>query len=228
VEFIADSENTSAGFYLNYKTTQPVWCSGTTQMTAPVATFDDGSGSFNYANSINCKWRIIPGITSPITLNFNYFDTEEGKDILQIVDLSSGQIIATLSGSYEDPPESVTVQGGKMMLVFTTNNSIQGQGWEAWYDITSGISEPEAGTGLLIYPNPWETGFTVNFSLEKSGEVKIQLIDMMGREAIIPVTGVYGRGENSVFMNVPHLPPGIYFLRLQTAAESTTRKIIKY
>jgi hypothetical protein len=228
VEFIADAENTSAGFYLNYKTTQPVWCSGTTQMTAPVATFDDGSGSFNYANSINCKWMINPGISTPLTLNFNYFDTEEGKDILQIVDLSSGQIIASLSGYYEDPPEPVTVQGGKMMLVFTTNNSIQGQGWEAWYDITSGISEPEAGPGLRVYPNPSETGFTVSFSLEEPGEVKIQLMDMMGREAITPVIRVYDSGDHSVFINAIHSPTGVYFLLMQTGEKSVTRKLVKY
>ena len=228
VELISDAENTSAGFYLNYKTTQPVWCSGTTQMTAPVATFDDGSGSFNYANGINCKWRIIPGITSPLTLNFNYFDTEEGKDILQIIDLSSGQIIATLSGYYEEPPEPVTVQGGKMMLVFTTNNSIQGQGWEVWYDITSGISEPEEELGLQVYPNPSETGFTVTFNHEEPGEVKIHLFDIMGREAITPVSRVYDSGDHSEFINAIHLPSGVYFLLVQTGEKSVTRKLLKY
>ena len=228
VEFITDAENTAAGFYLNYKVTQPVWCSGTTQLTAPVATFDDGSGSFFYNNSIICKWIINPGLSEPLTLNFNYFDTEEEKDILQIVDLSSGQIIATLSGYYEDPPEPVTAPGGKMMLIFHTNNSIQSQGWEVWYDITSGITHPLAGMGLYVYPNPSETGFTVSFSLAESDEVEIQLIDMMGRDALMPLSRMYGIGENSVYINMQHLSSGVYFLLMQTGDQAVTRKLVKY
>ncbi len=33
VEFITDGSNTAPGFYLNYKTNRPVWCSGMTQLT---------------------------------------------------------------------------------------------------------------------------------------------------------------------------------------------------
>lgn len=229
IEFITDSENTSAGFYLNYKTTRPVWCSGMTTLTAPVATFDDGSGSFYYYDNILCRWIINPGTNQPLTLHFNYFDTEEDNDVVKIYDLiGSGVLIATLSGSYEDPPEPVTASSGKMMLVFTTNNSIRGQGWEGWYDITSGIAEPEAGLELQVYPNPSETGYTACFGLEEPGEVNVQLIDMMGREAIIPVTELYGSGNHSVFINAIHLPSGVYFLLMQTGEKTLTRKLVKY
>ena len=229
IEFFTDSENTAAGFYLNYKVTQPVWCSGITNLTAPSATFDDGSGSFNYYNNLLCRWIINPGTSQPLTLHFNCFDTEEDNDIVRIYDyVGSGVLIATLSGFYEDPPEPVTASSGKMMVVFTTNKAVQGQGWEVWYDITSGITEPEAGLGLQVYPNPSEAGFTVTFSIEEPGEVNIQLIDMMGREALIPLNGIYSKGENSVFLNVHQLPPGLYFLRIQSGEKSVTRKLVKY
>jgi hypothetical protein len=140
VEFITGDENTAAGFYLNYKTTRPLWCSGITNLTVPSATFDDGSGSFYYSNDILCRWIINPGTNQPLTLNFNYFDTEEDNDVVRIYDyVGSGVLIATLSGFYEDPPEPVTASSGKMMVVFMTNKAVQGQGWEVWYDITSGI-----------------------------------------------------------------------------------------
>lgn len=229
VEFISDAENTAPGFYLNYKTTRPVWCSGITNLTVPSATFDDGSGSFYYYNNSLCRWIINPGTNQPLTLNFNYFDTGEDNDVVKIYDLvGSGVLIATLSGFYEEPPEPVTASSGKMMVVFMTSEAFQGQGWEAWYDITTGIFEPEAGPGLRVYPNPSETGYTVYFGLEEPGEVKIQLIDMMGRDALIPVTGMYVRGENSVFINVHNLPSGVYFLLMQTGEKSATRKLVKY
>jgi hypothetical protein len=195
----------------------------------PSATFDDGSGSFYYSNDILCRWIINPGTNQPLTLNFNYFDTEEDNDVVRIYDyVGSGVLIATLSGFYEDPPEPVTASSGKMMVVFMTSKAVQGQGWEAWYDITSGIFEPEAGLGLQVYPNPSETGFTVSFSLEEPGEVKIQLIDMMERDALIPVNGMYGRGDNSIFMNAHHLPSGVYFLLMQAGEKSVTSKLVKY
>jgi hypothetical protein len=229
VEFITDNENTAAGFYLNYKAMQPVWCSGMTTLTAPAAVFDDGSGSFYYYNNLLCRWSINPGTNMPLTLHFNYFDTEPENDVVKIYDhVGSGVLVATLSGFYEVPPEPVTASSGKMLVIFTTNKTVQGLGWEAWYDITSGITEPVTGFGLQIYPNPSETGYTVCFGLEEPGEVKIQLIDMMGRDAIIPFTGMYARGENSVFINVHHLPSGVYFLILQTGEKSVTRKMVKY
>ncbi len=87
------------------------------------------------------QWMIDPGQNEPLTLYFNYFDTEEGSDKLKIYDGVSGDVIAEISGHYEGPPEPVTAASGKMMFAFITNNNIQDQGWEVWYDIDTGISE---------------------------------------------------------------------------------------
>ena len=143
VEFITGEENTGEGFYLNYKTNRPVWCSGMTHVTATAATFDDGSGSFYYNNNTTCLWMVNPGTGQPLTIHFNYFDTEEGMDILQIHDPVSQTVLAELSGYYETPPEPVTSPSGRFFLAFSSNDAIRAKGWEIWYDVTACNDEEE-------------------------------------------------------------------------------------
>jgi hypothetical protein len=228
IEFITDSENTADGFYLNYKITLPVWCSGMTSLTTPAAVFDDGSGTFYYYNGTMCQWFIDPGTAEPLTLHFNYFETEENHDLLKIYDYTTQALLAELSGVYEIPPEPVTSPGGKFYLVFSTNNNIRAKGWEAWYDITSRISDPEAGLGLHIYPNPSEAGFTVSFQLENEQQVIIEMHDLTGRKLNVFTNEIFARGPQRVSLNADHLPPGLYFLRLHTGERTVTQKIIKY
>jgi hypothetical protein len=122
----------------------------------------------------------------------------------------------------------VTSPGGKFYLVFSTNNNIRAKGWEAWYDITSRISDPEAGLGLHIYPNPSEAGFTVSFQLENEQQVIIEMHDLTGRKLNVFTNEIFARGPQRVSLNADHLPPGLYFLHLHTGERTVTQKIIKY
>jgi len=227
VEFITDASNTAPGFYLNYYTNRPVWCSGMTQLTGQAATFEDGSGSFPYYNSTMCNWMIDPGITDPLTLHFNYFDTEADNDIVKIYDAISQELIAEISGYYEDPPQSVTSSSGKMMLVFISNSSVRAQGWEAWYDINTGIPENIQDLNLQIMPNPVTSDVLISFNLQASEKVMIQLYNIAGQQLETLVNETLNAGQHSVHANLNYLPEGMYFCRLQLGNEMLTKKIIK-
>ena len=226
-EFITDGANTASGFYLNYKTNRPVWCSGMTQLTDSTAIFDDGSGSFFYNNTTTCTWIIDPGITDSLTLFFNYFDTEEDNDVLKIYDGVSQELIAEISGYYEDAPEPVTSPSGKMMLAFLTNNSVRRQGWEAWYDLNTGLQENTLDFDFLIIPNPVTSDVKISFNLQFEEQVTIQVFDIVGQKLEYLVNETFTPGQHSISHNLSHLPDGIYFCRLQVGDGIVIKKIIK-
>ena len=227
IEFITSDANTAPGFYLNYKAIRPVWCNGVTQLEEPMATFDDGSGDFYYYNSTTCLWMIDPGTTNPLTLHFNYFDTEENSDKLKIYDADSQELLATLSGYYETPPEPVMAPSGKMMLAFQTNNSVQGQGWEAWYDINTGIIQNEQYFGLSILPNPVTSEIKITFTLPSDQQVSIEIIDIVGRKSVQILDEYMTSGSHTIPGKLSTLSEGVYFCRVQIGNEMVTKKIIK-
>lgn len=221
IEFITDGSNTAPGFYLNYKTIRPVWCTGMTQMTSPAALFDDGSGSFSYYNSTTCTWMINPGITEPLTLHFNYFDTEENHDMLKVYDAGSQTLLAEISGFYANPPEPVTSPSGKMMLAFLTNNNTQGQGWEVWYDINTEIPDNPKEAGLSIIPNPSNDKIAIS----------IPVITVNTQVSIFNVSGVKvlesQLNDTETQLDISALPPGVYFVRVQNEMIVEVGKIVK-
>lgn len=227
IEFITDGSNTAPGFYLNYKTSRPVWCSGMTQMTAPTAIFNDGSGPFHYSNSSSCTWMINPGITDPLTLYFNYFDTEENADVLKIYDAGTQTLLAEISGYYEDPPLPVTSTSGKFALAFVTNGMNQRQGWEVWYDIYTGIADNGQEFGLSIMPNPIRGNVDFRFSIFDSRSVSLKIYDIQGREVAVLLDQKLPAGEHVVRWDVAGLPAGIYLYRLQTLDRTVNGKLVK-
>jgi len=227
IEFITDGQNTAPGFYLNFFCEQPEWCSGMTQLTAPSTTFEDGSGSFYYYNSTTCTWIIDPGITDPLTLHFNCFDTEEDNDIFKIYDGVSQELIAEISGFYEEPPDPVTSPSGKMFLAFLSNNSVQADGWEAWYDINTGLSENTRDFNFQIIPNPVTSDVQISFNLQSEEKVTIQVFDIVGQKLEYLMKKTLTPGHHSIHGNLGHLHEGIYFFRLKAGNKVVTKKIIK-
>ena len=227
VEFITDGANTADGFYLSYYCQQPVWCTGTTQVTEPSGTFDDGSGDFYYYNSKFCIWNIDPGIVCPsLELSFNYFNTEEDEDILRVYDGETMDLLAEISGEYTSPPPPVVSPSGKMMLSFSTSNSVRNDGWEVTYTMVS-IDEIDHPLYFNISPNPASTKISIAYTLYDQRQVKIDLYDVAGvrvmtlqEEHLLP--GTYFSDHN-----IESLKSGMYFCRMQAGDQNEVRKLIK-
>ena len=227
IEFITDGANTASGFYLNYHCEQPDWCSGISTLTEPAATISDGSGSFYYYNSTSCAWIIDPGNNEPLTIHFNYFDTEEENDVLKIYDGDSQELLAEVSGTYQSAPEPVTSPSGKMQITFIANSSIRGEGWEIWYDINTGTTTNPQDFNLQIIPNPVTDDIQINFNLQSNKLVAIQLFDIAGQKLGYLLNKSLAPGQHSIHGSLSHLPEGIYFCRMKIGNEIVMKKIIK-
>lgn len=223
VTFTTNENTTAEGWQCEYYSEVPVFCSGLVSLTEPTGTLSDGSGTFNYHNSLNCMWKIEPTNATSVTLNFISFETEENEDILSIYDDQT--LIAEYSGF--DIPESITAESGIMFIIFHTNNDTTYDGWEANYTIP-GLGDTEninTSTQLMIYPNPVKNKFFIEFSSEDSQNIQVELINITGKtvysKTLLQISGNYKEE-----FDVSSFSKGIYYLRVIGNNSIVNKKVI--
>lgn len=222
IEFKTNSTGNAAGWYAEFTTTSPSWCSGLTTMTEPSGTFSDGSGDFYYQGGTTCLWRINPPYADKITLNFNYFDTEADKDKLTIYD---GSIkLVELSGNTIPGPIEAT--SGSMFITWSSDLTNCFQGWEAYYEVNNvGINEQAGVKYLEIYPNPASDNIHVSFNVEQAGSLKVKLVTLTGQTVFVEEQSDF-KGIYQKDISVSSLPAGLYFMEITTQSGTTNKKVL--
>ncbi|MFH1296774.1 MAG: C10 family peptidase [Bacteroidota bacterium] len=219
------------GFLANYKANLPVWCSGITNIKADTAEISDGSLEFNYYNSTLCKWKVETESGEPLTIYFEYFDTEAGHDFLTIYDLGTGDTLVSLSGEYTSGtlPDSVTSSSGKMFMIFMTNSTVTANGWKLYYPKKPniGITEKQHIRNLRIYPNPTAGNLNLEFTSANTEEIVVSLHSLDGR-MISRYMFSTSAGRNHREYDIREVPPGIYLLQIRSQCELLTQKVIKH
>ena len=234
VTFSANGGPADPGWFVTYSSASPVWCNSTKTITADTAEISDGSLHFNYHDKTNCKWKITPQHQNgrPLTLYFKSFDTESDNDVLEIYDLADADpshYLAKISGSYMAPdlPDSVTSPSGTMFLIFTSNGSITGKGWEAYYPERKnlGINNDADIPALRIFPNPTSGEVNIYFPIEQLEPVAITLISVEGY-TLFSETNTSGAGGYTKSIDISNYPKGIYLLQIRTEKCLTLKKLI--
>jgi hypothetical protein len=81
-------------------------------------------------------------------------------------------------------------------------------------------------TLLQNYPNPFNESTTVPFAVTKSGKVRLEIIDVSGRQLYTLVNENFVPGNYSVSVSRNNLTAGIFFCRLSQGVETIYRKIV--
>lgn len=83
-------------------------------------------------------------------------------------------------------------------------------------------------TDFKVYPNPADDDFSLAFSLPEPTEVRIDLLDIYGRQQHTLHNGLKTRGEQQLHFNLHQLQlaPGMYILRIQTGDMVYSKKLI--
>jgi hypothetical protein len=76
---------------------------------------------------------------------------------------------------------------------------------------------PRVYSLLRSYPNPFNPGTTISYSLAASGKVDLVIVDVLGRLVETLSAGNQTSGEHRVRWDAAGRPAGIYFCRLNTA-----------
>lgn len=83
--------------------------------------------------------------------------------------------------------------------------------------------------GLTVgqnYPNPAEDRTTISYSLQKTGEIKISVQNILGEQMDAFTSGKIQAGDHSWILNIASYAPGIYFYSLSAHGFTTTRKMV--
>ncbi len=90
----------------------------------------------------------------------------------------------------------------------------------------TGIEDEELPSGFALgqnYPNPFNPSTTINFAIDQSGLVKVQVYDILGRLVSTIVETDLPAGTHSVNFNASNLSSGLYVYRL-TAGDQVSSK----
>ncbi len=81
--------------------------------------------------------------------------------------------------------------------------------------------------GLLQnYPNPFNPGTKIRYDLDRSGNVKLEIVNVIGKIVARLVDQLESLGHHEVSFNGSQYPSGIYFCRLQSGEKISTIKMV--
>jgi hypothetical protein len=139
--------------------------------------------------------------------------------------------------------DSITIVGGLLdgpmgRLDHIIVYEINGQFWwrdpgdttSLWPQVTS-VDEPQPlPTTYLVassYPNPFNPSATISFMLPNSGQVKVSVYDILGREVAVLANGNFPAGENQVQFNaIGNNSSAVYFYRVTAGTNTATGKMV--
>lgn len=81
--------------------------------------------------------------------------------------------------------------------------------------------------GISVFPNPFKSATTIQFTLEKPSPIQIQLLDLTGKilKNVVP-NSPYDSGLHQVTLQKESLQTGIYFLYLTSSKGTLVNRLI--
>ncbi|CAN5537606.1 hypothetical protein BH10BAC1_BH10BAC1_01160 [soil metagenome] len=90
-----------------------------------------------------------------------------------------------------------------------------------------GIKENENDLfGLIAFPNPTQNQLTIEYSLNKSSNVRVELLDLIGNK-ISEQTISQSAGKHQTNINTENLSKGAYLIKLSSEIGNSSKLIIK-
>ena len=79
---------------------------------------------------------------------------------------------------------------------------------------------------VSAYPNPFNPTTTINYSLEKNENIKINIYNINGSLVDNIFNGFQSIGTHQVVWNAKDYPSGIYFVKMSSISSSKTYKVV--
>ena len=225
LKFTSDADTVDRGFSLNYKANTPSYCQSSKFLFAASGNFTDGSGTKKYNSNTDCKWYIVPTGAGSITLHFNNFETESGKDILYVKnDNSPYNTFASYSGSTF--PNDVTFNVSHLMVEFISDYENEYQGFDISYSTSGmGIGNLQTVDDLTIYPNPAHNALHLTFNSSERQDIYCHIYSIDGKLLLSDKwNGIEGKQDKTI--NVGSISSGVYLLELKNKDNETFRQKI--
>ncbi len=160
------------------------------------------------------------------------FDSESESDIKLILDAKG----TNLTSEYLGFPGKGSLSGSSLTISTTFNRDGNYPTGYTNLSIVSTGSNPTSIDDEVIadvkgfelsqnYPNPFNPTTNIGFEIPQASDVKLQVMDMLGRTVAVLVDNRLSAGSHSVVFDARSLASGIYFYTIDTGSFSQTRKM---
>ncbi len=140
--------------------------------------------------------------------------------------------VGGLGQGYQGDNIALTSLGDTLWPVWMDNSTGIYQVWTAAINVTDPPTEVATGGPPIAfelrqnYPNPFNPLTTVEFRLDRTTEVRLEIIDVMGRRIAEPVNGRLDRGVHRIPLDASGWPSGVYLYRLKSDGSDATKKMV--
>ena len=177
------------------------------------------------------------------------------KNFIQRDTLRVNKYGATLPVTYTllNPPSNVTLVNDSIVTIGTNwnqastsyyfkvearlGNNTSGMRDTMYYHLVDTTHNPSAIQNINSevpdkfslgqnYPNPFNPVTNINFSIPKSGMVKLVIYDILGKQISVPVNENLRAGNYKVDFNASALASGVYFYRLESDGFTDIKKMM--
>lgn len=112
------------------------------------------------------------------------------------------------------------------MFMATGNSGVWRRPLTQFINLKSVSLASQANASASCFPNPFNSSTTINYTLDNSEEVLVEVYDILGRNVRTLVDGIIDAGEQVVTFNAAALPEGIYYTKLKTSSAQSQIKMI--
>jgi len=121
----------------------------------------------------------------------------------------------SFNDDYADGAANIT---SSRALKFTT-----GSMYETGFDDGTGL--PKELSLSQNYPNPFNASTLIEFSLPVSGDVSVEVFNVLGQKVATIAEGTFNAGVQKVIWNAENMPSGVYFYKLTAPGFSQTKRM---
>ncbi len=181
----------------------------------------------NSATALSANWSAASDTNSAIAKYWYAIGTTAGAtDVVNWTDNWFNRTVTHTGLTLVDGQTyyfSVKAENGAGLIsaVYTSNGQT--------VDLTpTSIANTTNETAINIYPNPFTNATTLTFSLTENAIVKIELVDVLGKQIQLYSNKNQSVGKHQIAINANELglSKGMYFLKLMVNEEVTTTKVI--
>ncbi len=169
---------------------------------------ENGTTQATYHGSKAAFWAIVDGATISSTLVSDYSVTRYGYRITQVAYYSDQTLIA--AGEATGQPLGYVPQALASDVIDPLASLLKVE-----------VSE----LALAVGPNPARGATTAVVDLPEAGDVRVAVVDMLGREVAVAFAGALEAGRQSVAIGADALPAGVYVVVLDAGGQRLTRSL---
>ncbi|MEK7264273.1 MAG: non-reducing end alpha-L-arabinofuranosidase family hydrolase [Bacteroidota bacterium] len=170
------------------------------------------------------SWFADHGIVSHIETRLSF---SQGENWCPLVDITPPE-------SYDAVVSDIVVNKRSVAVTWEQRDSLNDN---FHTEVRSGklpiisVNEPLSSSpidvlALPTFPNPFNSTTVIAYKLPSRGNVRVEIINILGQEIITVFEGYQEAGEHQAIWNASEFPSGLYIARIRFEKQSVSQKII--